>query len=477
MLKLCSLSALGMLLFTVSIQAQIPIRNGDGATLEDLISEGALVTIILKNSSARDANVKLTGLHKTTLTFTADNGQPNAYPISMVKEIRVQEKVVRIKKIARVKGGALTAEDRQLLQHAARRAEEIFKTSQGNQEVKMLAASILAISGERDAVLYLRGLAEGNDVPTAIQASVYLYTLGENVRDDVLQEGFISGNRQTRANTAYLAGLVNAKQFRRDIHAILRDPAVDMFPSAAKASAWMGDTSAIPDLINGLHALKLLKAETAVYALTVLGTPEVESEMRRMLKTSRGNEWFRILRILYVLGDKSAAESMLTVGLSTTNFAPIAAIMLSDNEEWDGIMWLRNYMERPVNPTVNNLLYKANAAAALFRAGHLQAKSDLQRLLNYSPNQVYAKGRTDDENYKQAAVILLQVEVCSLIGSIGDRNLMSLLPAQLENATPLVSLAAAQAAFSIAKEEYRERLERVNMDRNTKLVILINDYL
>ena len=477
MIKQCSLAVLCILLLTLSVQAQIPLKNAAGASIEDLIAEGALVTIVLKRTSARDANVKITGMHKTTLTFTADNGQPNAYPISMIKEIRVQENLVRVKKKSHIKGGALTNEDKQLMNRAARRAEAIFKSSQGNQEVKMLAASILAISGEHDAVLYLRGLAEGNDIPTAIQASVYLYSIGEEVREEVLQEGFISGNRQTRASAAYLTGLVNAKQFQNEVRTILKDPAVDMYPAAAKAVAWMDDTQAIPDLIKGLHALKLVKAETAVFALTELNSPEVMPELQSMLKTSRGNEWFRILRILYAMGDESAAELMITKGLTTTNFAPIAAIILSEDSNWDGIMWLRNYMDSPSNPTINNLLYKANAAAALFQSGHIQAKSDLQRLLNYNPNQVYAKGRTDDEQLKKLTVIQLQIEVCSLIGAMGDRTLFSLLPAQLENTSPLVSLAAAQAAFSIANEDYRERLEKLNIDRNTKLVILINNYL
>ena len=208
--------------------AQVKITNGDGASIDDIIRDKSLATIVLKGN-VRDANLTITGINENTITFQTSDGDHSAYPLTMISEISIQEQRVASKKQVFTLG-SLTREEKQIVDRAAARAFEIFRDSQGNQEMRMAAAGLMASTGSEDALMYLRGLAEGNDTPTSVAASLTLYSIGEKVDPNIVQEGFLNGNRLTRTQAAVLAGLSGETTNLRELREMLTDPKNDRKP-------------------------------------------------------------------------------------------------------------------------------------------------------------------------------------------------------------------------------------------------------
>lgn len=437
---------------------QISIVNGEGATIQDLIREGALVTIVLKESRARDRNVRITGVHERSMTILTEDGEATAYPTSMIAEVRVQDGRVRSQSLALTRGGALDTEDKQVIERAGKRAYEIFTKTRSNQSLRMQAAAIIAASGNRDAQIYLRSLANGNDTPTAIDAATHLFVIGDEFDSQILTDGMLSGNRQTRAAAAKLVGLIQDTSFTIDLRRLLQEPNLDVYPAAARAIARVGDRASIPGLLKSMTALTTEKGEAAVSALSTLGGEDVRAAMLDMLSTSKGIEWFRVVRVLHAIGDEQGQKIMREECLRLPAFRDSSAMLLARENDWDATLYLRESLDRTEDPNLENLQRRARVAAILFEGGYMQAKVVLQGLLRLQPDQIYSKGRTGDREYKLATIGTVQKTVLEIIGELGNRNLLPLTTAALESANPEVALAACEAALSIANEKFRVKL-------------------
>ncbi|MFP6583432.1 MAG: HEAT repeat domain-containing protein [Candidatus Hydrogenedentota bacterium] len=452
---------LALALMSMTTIAQIPINNGDGATMDDLIREKTLVTIVLNgNVPVRDPNLQITRLNKDTITFIGADGRNSAYPLSDVKYIRVQEKRTAQKQTIFSKG-TLSRDERKIVDRAKGRVVELFQ-SETDPNNKMRAACLAAILGEDGAILYLQAHAQSNDTPTAVLATTYLYAAGEAIHKDLLTDGFLHGNRATRVQTAVLAGLYGGESFLRDLRYMADDPHPEVNPSAIRALARIGDRWVVPKLYDGLDALKQPKNEAVIYGLSKLGDEDVIKELTKRLPLARKNEWFRIIRVLYALGDEEAANQMRETGLKTYAYEQPSGLLLGENDDWEGGVWIREYLKRPKDPDYKNLMFRANLAAALYGTGQSQAKIVFQNLMHLTNTQIFAKGNATNTQYKEAILTEVQEEVCRLLGEQGDKTMLSLLHGPMESKNTSLALAACEAIVMIANESYRERISEYN---------------
>lgn len=458
-------SLLSCLLVCAGAIAQIPITNGDGATLEDLVREQALVTILLKGSTAADRNARITGVYEETISILTSEGENTAYPISLIGEIRVQdERLPETRR--RSREGTFSDDDEAIVNRAAERAMEVFEASRGDQRTRMAAALTVSASGHegRSTTLpYLQELASGNDVPTAILATTFLYLAGLPPDPNVLREGFLSGNREARAGAATLVGLTLNESYLPELRTMLKDTTIEVFPAAAKAIGRMGDRTGLPELYESIRALRDPKAEAAVFALIRIGGDEVKGEMEDLLRTSRGMEWFRVLRVLFALGDPGAKETMKSKALTQPAYERVAALLILNDGDWDGTLFLRKYLKKAEDPNLENLLYRGEVGAALFMSGDGQAKLILQELINIKPAQIYARGRTSDAAYKQQTAKAIQINTLRLVGGTGAQELLSLLVGPIESTDPAIAVTACMAAIEIRNSEFGARLREARL--------------
>lgn len=440
--------------------AQVPIIDGDGITLEGLKDKDVYVTVVLKDSLARQSNLQIIGVDKDFISVIPLDGRRTAYPTSMIKEIRVQKSKVDSLILKIAPGGNLTSEDEDIAGAAVVRALELYKASPDNQALRMKAAAVMAIGGNENALNYLKGMGAVNDVATAIEASTYLFIVGEEINTSILRQGLISGKRRTRATALRLAGLIGHDASLPDIERALQDPMEEIFPSAAIATGLLGHRSAIPTLVKTLGSLSKLKGDAAATALGMIGGADVIRQMQELANTKRGSEKVWALLVLYKLGEEDAGDRLRDEVMRDPAFADKVAILLASNGDWDATQYLRERLDRPVDPSLENLAMQARMAAALFESGYAPARSTLQRLLTISESSVYAPGKSNDDAYKERVVKETQTLVCNLIASIRTRNLMSLTRPAIGSPIPEVALAACEAAVAIANPEFGRRLDQ-----------------
>lgn len=452
--------ALWIVFVAGSAAAQVSLINAGGATLEDLVGTDTYVTVVLNVTNARDANLQVVGIGGDYVSFMMPNGQRTAYRFSAIKEIRVQQGKERKREARSGSGRILSNDDKDVVKRAVMRASEIFRNAEANQHLKMQAASVLAATGSENHLYYLQKLSEVNDTPTALKASVFLYLAGGTPEHKVLENGLASGSRRTKASALALVGTMGDGSFQEEISDLLKDSSADIFSVAARATALTGDRSGIPRLLKNMRALNEEKGDAAVFALGLLGGDEVHQAMNEMFETSKGMEWFRVLQVLYALGDPSAEETLRLECLKVPAFAREAAILLGRKGEWDSSNYLRSYLEKTRDPDRANLENRARVAAALVEGGDVQAKNVLQKLLRMKDSDIFARGRASDKAYKRQTLIAVQVKVCNLIAGLGTRNVLSLTQPAIESQIPEVATAACEAAIAIAHPEYQARLKQ-----------------
>lgn len=438
--------------------AQVSLTNGGALTLKDLVGSERLVTIILQGTNARDANLQVVDVGDDYLSVMQLNGERTAYTFDALREIRVQDGKVNLRRGAALSGGTLTNEDQDVVKRAAARSYEVFQGAKGNQELRMKAASLMAMTGNMNAMAYLKGLAAGNDVPTAIAAATCLYIAGEELDIELIHRGLVSGNRRTKAAAAQLAGLMANPEFTEGIAKLLKDPTEDIFPSAARAAGRLGDPASIPVLVKNARALNEKKAAGAVFGLIQIGGDEVRSAMEDLRETGKGMEWFRAQQVLYALGDEDAAASMRTECLRQPAFALKAAVILAPKGVWEASQYLRAQLDKQSDPSEEGLEIRARMAAALVESGFPPAKTALQKMLRITENDIYARGKSDNDRYKRETVKNTRVLICNLIAGIGTRSLMSLIQPSIESTVPEIALAACEAAIAIAEPGFQVRL-------------------
>ena len=434
---------------------------GSDIRLEDLIREQALVTLMIRNAPLR--NLRIESINDQTIIVTDATGSSKPYPVSLVRQIRVQDRAVSVRKSI---DRRLTPEEKQTVERAKDRAFLIFESAR-DQNQRMRSAMINAAEGNESAANYLRDLSNGNDTAIAIHAAAYLYLAGGQVEDELLGRGFASGNRHARAMAAKLAGLLKRDEFVVQVRSLLQDPTASVYIEAAKAAGRMGDRRALPDLYNGLTRLNRDEGLAAAYGISKIGGEEVRDELWSRLGQDRGELWYRTLYTLYLMNDEEAIRVLRDEAMDQPAYGIDVALLLTELDEWEGTEYLRAYMKKAHDPNRENLANRARVAAQLFKDGMLQAKVILQELVRLTPNQVYAKdyqtGRSVDDEYKQEAVQNTKRVVAELVGDIGDPGMMTLLTPVISSEDADLALTGCEAAVAVAQRDFAVRLREYRL--------------
>ena len=451
----------GVTLIVATASAQVRVTGGKQQSLEELKGTQTYVTIVLKNGSVA-FNERIRTIADTYLGTEDENGQPQAYPLNEVSEVRVQlGRVKRPVLTGGTRAGARTVEDRSIGDRASSRAFEVFENNRDKGHLLLQAASIIAAAeGPRaaDAMGFLTQRAGSADIPTAVEASLYLYLAGGEVDPSIVEQGLLSGVRQTIAGAARVAGLVNASQFSGDIRALMSTPAPEVFAPAAVSAAMLGERSIIPDLIDAMRGINDQKAVAAVHALILLGGEDVQAAMLNVVAKEKGNGRFRAMRVLYEIGYTEVVNLIRPEELADPVLKVESAILLAQDRDWDAILYLRGYLDQPRDPNLENLVMKARVAAALFEGGHPPARSVLQDLLRMTPDGVYVRG--NDQRYREETMRTVKITVCRLAGQIANRQLLTVVQSALEAEDPEVALSACEAVVAITAPEFAERVYR-----------------
>jgi HEAT repeat protein len=463
MMRPACAALLGLLFALPSFAAELPRITGDeGVTYDDLIREQTLVTIMLK-AGAPENNMRIKAIHSKGATPTIEvktmSGELTAHTFANISYVRVQKERIRAEDKPDPES-VLTVEDKAIVTQATDRAMAIFKESH-NQGAKMAAASALAASShpsKADAILYLKGLSASNDAATSLLAATLLWQNGEAPPDPVLLAGFTSGNRGAKSQAAELAGLTNAQQFIVEIRTLLRNPSIEIFPSAAIAVGRLNDRTSLPALFEAIRVITDEKAEAAVVALSLMGGPDVIQKLQDMVPSAKGTERFRIVRVLHALGDKNATHLLQTEGMSQPSFQRETALLLAKEGSPEAMKFLREFLVKPSDPDDTNLIYRAEVGLALYSAGDFQQKRVVADVLNVQPIDIYARGKTSDKQYKEAAVRKIQSEVSRMLGASMRRDLLSMLTAPLQSQDLSVAISAAQSIVAISNHEYGKRI-------------------
>jgi HEAT repeat protein len=460
--------ALGILAATAAFAAEPPPITGDeGATYDDLIREQALVTIILKQG-APEHNLRIRALYpeasKPTIAVETSSGEKTAHLFANIREVRVQKERIRTDDKPDPET-VLTADDKKIVEDATNRTLTLFKETHITP-LKMTAASVLAASdhvNKSDALTYLKELSRSNDAATAMAAALLLWANGETVADEVILNGFNSGNRDAKAAAAQLAGLTEGHQFIAEVRRLLTDPSSEVYPHAAVAIGRLGDRESLPKLYDGIRVISEEKSEAAAYALYKIGGPDVVRQLQQMLPNARGMEWFRIVRVLRELGDAEAAKLFETETLGQPPFQRLAALELATEGNLEAVKFLRDFLVKPVDPDPVNLIYRAAVGLTLYEEGDLQAKGIIADVLNTQTSDIYLRGQTSNNQAKNAAVQVVQAGTCAIIGYSMRRDLLPLLASPMQSADEAVTLSACVAIMQIANRDFGKRVNMINI--------------
>lgn len=416
------------------------ISNGGGMTLDQVRQSEKLVTIVLKDSGAEDRNLRVVDIGPDYLSALSQSGDRVTYLFSSVQEIRLQDGVLQSAGFTAEQYASLRAEEQKVVDRAFVRAREIYDNAQAQQADKMRAAMLIAANGDKDAEEYLKRLASSNDLETELDASTYLYLLGNSeVNPKVIEQGLESGNRRIKAKAALLAGVTNSQVSIPVLMNMVGDRDADIAVPAAHALARMGHHAAVPALITMLQKRDDQSGDAAVFALSKLGGQDVVDALKAMLENAPEIVKHRIALILYSVGDPEGEKMLKREITETPTLARGAAIALARNGIWDGKAFLIKRMERPYDETPEKLTDRAEMCIALIKGGDPTVVSTLQSLL-----------ATDEESVRRS--------ICLFLVELGRRRLIPIVQSSMESGSTPLALDACMSAVAMAKPELRERL-------------------
>lgn len=438
----CVLFVLVALAIALPGFAQVKIV-GANATLKQLEGSPTLVTVVLKGErKVEDPNLKVVEVLSNAVNVETGTGDVYTYLYDTVAEIRVQGEVVEKTEFRLPPSRALRADDQKIVERAAARAQELFDTATDNQEIKADSAVLIRLHGGSTAVQpleYLTQLVESNDLQTQMSAAKRLYLAGEDVPENVIQLGLASGNRKVRIDAIELAGLLGLESATPQLVQALNDRSDDLAAPAALALARLGNREIIPRLLNMLTESSEEKGNAAVKALVMLGGDEVIEQMRMKLPESQLNGRFRIVTVLYKLGDPTGRKQLQETMENVTTLALEAAVLLAESEDEGAMSYLRRRIGERIDETEDALKLRARIASALKTGDDPSAIGVLQELL-----------RSDMPGVK--------IAVTDQILELGHRNLLLIIQPTIENGDAGVALHACMAAISFAFPEYRQHL-------------------
>jgi len=421
--------------------AQVPITGAAGAKLSDLAGSPTLVTVVLKPTGAQDKNLKIVDVSDKYFTVESANGEHNAYPFASVKEIHVQEGKVAAKEFKLDAARALTEDEQKVVARAKVRAEELFTAANDDQTAKMVAAQLLMVSGNPIGKEYLSTLAGSNDLKTRLAAVEYMALAGDtSMAKPVLDLALASGDRKIKSSAAKLAGILKYEPATQTLMGMVQDRSPEYMSSAGLALARLGNRDIIPILLGAVTGLDETKGMAAAEALAILGGTDLIEQMKLKLKDAEGAGRFRVIYVLFKLGDPMGRQLMIDDALKNPVQDTDAAIVLAKAGDSTGQRWLRDkFLTRLPGTAIEELQKRATASAALIASGDPSAITQLQELL-----------RSDEPR--------VQVKTLTEISLLGKRNLLVITQASIESAMVNVSLSGIRAALAISNEDYRKRL-------------------
>lgn len=432
---------------SLSGAAGVSVTGADRAvTLSDLAGTETLVTVVLKDSGAKDANLKVISVTDSTLTVMTQKNEMIPYLLDTLQEVQVQGGRVEGSRFKPDEVQMLRAEQQRVVERAFSRVREIFGEANDDQELKIEAAILLALGNDNKAMGYLKSLAESNDIMTQLAASRALYLVGETLSESLLRQGLESGNRQARALAAILCGLTGQAGTIPYLMPMFNDRAVELSAPAARALARLGHRDAIPRLLTMIEEANETKGDAAVFALGLLGGEDVRAQMLAKVAQTEGKIRYRVARVLYNLDDPSKITELKVIFNSYPTLTPDVALTLSREGDWDATQFLRGRLARREDPTESNLLYRAENAASLLAGGDPSALAVFQDLL-----------RSDSAAAK--------MRVFELVVELGSVRIIPILQPSIENVDRKLSLGASQAAIALAVPAYRTRLLDVRKER------------
>jgi len=420
--------------------ADVRVTGADRAvTLGELAGTETLVTVVLKDSAAKDANLKVVSVTDTTLTVLTPKSGEIPYLLESVEEVQVQGGKVEGSRFNPEEVQMLRAEQQRVVDRAFSRAREIYGESSDDQDMKMDAAVLLALANDGEATNYLKQLVESNDLQTQLAASRGLYLIGEPFSETLVRQGLESGNRQARALAASLSGLGGFTDLIPLLKPMFADRAIELSTPATRSLARMGQREMIPRLVGMVQELSDVKGAAAVFALSRLGGEEVRTEMISLLSQTEGKVRLRVVKVLHALNDPSKNEELKRIFSDYPTLAPEIALLLAREGDWDATQFLRARLARREDPTDSNLIYRAEIAAALLASGDPTALTVFQDLL-------------------RSESMPAKMRVFELVVELGSARIIPLIQPSIENVDRELSHAACQAAISLALPAYRARL-------------------
>ena len=417
-----------------------PVVNGGAMTLRDLVGSSKLVTVVLEDSGAEDPNLQVMEVGKAHFTVMTLSREEVPYLFASVKELRVQDGQTAVKQFAPEFSRSLRVEEQKVVDRAFRRAKEIFDGSADRAGIRMRAATVLALSNRNEALEYLHSRATSGDVPTELDALLALYLAGaEDVGGEAIAAGLESGDPKVRLKATQLAGLLKDESAVQRLMELVRDRDARINAPAARAVARLGVREVIPRLFRMVMELTPEKGDAAVFALARLGGQDVVEQARQQLEQADGLARYRLVLLLYRLGDPLGKKLMVQEMMDVPSLAREAALVLARDGQWDGMKYLMDKLERRYDEEVDVMVYRARAAAALIASGHSPVASDLQEMLQL------------DEP-------VVEKRICYLLATLGDRRQIPIVTPLIENSDPDLALTACLAAVAMARPDFAMRL-------------------
>lgn len=441
------------LIFTLALlhgttSAQVPISGAGGSSLSKLSGSSTMVTVVLKDSEARDPNLRVLDYNKTAVNFLNAQGDVIPYLISDIQTIEVQGEVIEKSEFKLDQSRALRPEEQIIYDRALARAEEIFQESSSNQEIKIQAATLMALNGKQVAIDYLIELTNSNNINAELSAALGLFLAGQSLPEgeitfaSIARKGLESTNRQARSQAAQLTGLIGESSLASNLLGLLQDRAANQSGPAAKALARMGNREGLPQLLGMLESRTEEKGEAAQWALIRLGGDDVIQQMNIQLPNAQGFGKFRIAQVLYALGDENGLKELNRVFREVFSLAGEAAKILAANGDFDALADLQTRAGQRMDESEEGLIQLVELAGALLKGGDTTAQALLQQVLRR-------------EN------VPARIAVAHIIVETGNRRLMPLIQSSVESRELELSIEACLASIALGNPEFRQRLLEV----------------
>ncbi len=439
---------------------QVRIVPGN-VTLQELVGSGTLVTVVTEDIGAEDPNLRVVEIFPEFFVTLDQNNERTPYLYSSVQEIRIQGGQVEKKTFELVHARMLRGAEIEIVQRAGTRARAIFQESVADQTLRIHAATLLLLAGDAEARDYLLQRARSGDVETELEAAFGLFIAGDPAVQpgtpfpldlagasgkpgdplipDLTRRGLEHSRRDVRARAAALAGLVNDQASLSTLRRMLDDRLAELSAPAARALTNMKQADIEPRLLELIMERDKEKGEAAIYALTKLAQAGTVERVRAQVSLAVGEVQFRLVRVLFALGDPEGRAMMAETLRDVPTLAPEAALCLAEQGDMDAKVYLQRRLERREDLTSENLAYRARAASALILGGDHTGATILADLLR-------------DNSEEMAA------EVCDAIVRLGRVSLLTLTQPPIESAKAEVALEAAATAIALAEPEFRDRL-------------------